>query len=369
MIGTPAYMSPEQAEMTSMDVDTRTDVYSLGVLLYELLTGSTPFPEKRLRSLGYGEMQRVIVDEEPQRPSTHLSTMGDDLKTVVAKNRGGELAALSQLLRGDLDWVVMRCLEKDRRRRYDTPNELVADIERHLKNEPVVARPPTLIYRVQKLVRRNKLAVGAVAAIAAVLVLGVIVSTSQAIRATRSKREAVLHEQEARQAEKKAEAALAEADAATTLAQQRTAEINRNLYFAEMNLAGNAAAEPGGISRIADLTSRWRPEKGATDQRGWEWYYLRSVLHHDLFTISGHAGDVNSLAWSPDGKLLASGSHDHTIKIWDPASRQVTLTLIAHTNGVNSVAWSPDGKRLASGSYDGTVKIWDARKGYALERE
>jgi len=177
MIGTPAYMSPEQAEMSSMDIDTRTDVYSLGVLLYELLTGSTPFPEKRLRSLGYGEMQRVIVDEEPERPSTRLSTMANEQKTVVAKNRGEELASLSKLLRGDLDWVVMRCLEKDRRRRYDTPNELVADIERHLKNEPVVARPPTLSYRFQKLVRRNKLAFAASATIATVLVLGVIVST------------------------------------------------------------------------------------------------------------------------------------------------------------------------------------------------
>jgi hypothetical protein len=144
-----------------------------------LLTGSTPFPEKRLRSLGYGEMQRD--DEEPERPSTRLSTMANEQKTVVAKNRGEELASLSKLLRGDLDWVVMRCLEKDRRRRYDTPNELVADIEHHLKNEPVVARPPTVIYRFQKLVRRNKFAFAAVAAIATVLVFGVIISAWQAV--------------------------------------------------------------------------------------------------------------------------------------------------------------------------------------------
>lgn len=186
MIGTPAYMSPEQAEISSMDVDTRTDIYSLGVLLYELLTGSTPFPEKRLRSLGYGEMQRVIADEEPERPSTRLSTMADEQKTVVAKNRGEDLAELSRTLRGDLDWVVMRCLEKDRRRRYETANGLAADIQRHLNHEPVVARPPSAAYRFQKLVRRNKLAVAASALVLMVLLLGVAISTWQALRATRA---------------------------------------------------------------------------------------------------------------------------------------------------------------------------------------
>jgi eukaryotic-like serine/threonine-protein kinase len=173
-IGTPAYMSPEQAEMSGLDVDTRSDIYALGVLLYELLTGRTPFDAKELLQSGLDELRRTIREKEPERPSTRLSTMLDADLTAVAQRRHLEAPKLIHLLRGDLDWIVMKSLEKDRTRRYETANGLAMDIQRYLSNDAVLARPPSNFYRFQKLVRRNKAAFVAASVVSAALVVGLV---------------------------------------------------------------------------------------------------------------------------------------------------------------------------------------------------
>ena len=186
MVGTPLYMSPEQAELTSLDIDTRSDIYSLGVLLYELLTGRTPIDTATMAQAGMDEIRRIIREVDPPRPSARVKTLDGNELTTTAKRRHTDAAKLPGALRGDLDWIVMKCLEKDRKRRYDTATGLAQDLQRHLANEIVTARPPTASYLLGKLIRRNKLAFAAGAAIAASLIIGLAATGWQAVRANRA---------------------------------------------------------------------------------------------------------------------------------------------------------------------------------------
>jgi tRNA A-37 threonylcarbamoyl transferase component Bud32/tetratricopeptide (TPR) repeat protein len=231
-IGTPAYMSPEQAEMSGLDVDTRSDIYSLGVLIYELLTGRTPFDAKELMAQGIDAMRKTIREREPERPSTKLATLqGEDL-TTTARRRASEAPKLIHMLKGDLDWIVMKALEKDRTRRFETANALAADVHRYLKSEPVVARPPTSVYRFQKLVRRNKTVFAAMGAVAAALIFGFVVSLYLFVREREAHQRALAAEK--KQSELRAQA---EAGLAAEVKMRQQAEIGQKYSQAGLMLA------------------------------------------------------------------------------------------------------------------------------------
>jgi eukaryotic-like serine/threonine-protein kinase len=192
-IGTPAYTSPEQMEMSGLDVDTRSDIYSLGVLLYELLAGRPPFDPDRLQKSGLEEMRRTIREVDPLRPSQSVGTLSEELRTTVAWQRGTDPAKLSVLLRGDLDWIVMHCLEKDRTRRYATASDVAADVRRSLANEPIVARPPSAPYRLRKFVQRHRVGFFAGMAVGTSLLAALVMSSISLVRERAAReREAVL---------------------------------------------------------------------------------------------------------------------------------------------------------------------------------
>jgi WD40 repeat protein/serine/threonine protein kinase len=367
IVGTLEYMAPEQAELNNLDIDTRADIYSLGVLLYELLTGSPPFTAKQLRSVAFTEMLRMIRESEPPKPSTKLSS-SEELPSIAAR-RKLEPANLTRLVRGDLDWIVMKCLEKHRGRRYASANGLGMDIQRYLSDEPVEACPPSAVYRLRKFIRRNQAAALTAAVVTLALILGTMVATWQAIRATRAEAEAVTAEGQAKDERDRAMMAEQHAVAEKNRADANAEELRVNLYSAHMNLA-SAAWDNANVGRVLELLEPYqKPPDGQSDLRGWEWHYLWRLSHDTLLTLRGHTFGVNCVAVSPDGKLLASGSGDKTVRIWDAANGQEIRILTGHTDNVTCVAFSPDSKRLASagggweGGKPGEVKVWEVANG------
>ena len=367
-IGTPAYMSPEQAEMSGLDVDTRSDIYSLGVLLYELLTGKTPFDGQELMSLGLDAMRKTIREKEPLRPSTKLHTLpGEDL-TTTAKRHGVDVPRLVSQLRGDLDWIVMKCLEKDRTRRYDTANGLAFDLKRHLSNEPVLARPPSAAYKFQKAWRRNKLAFTAGLAVAAALLLGIIATTLQSVRATHAKAQEIVQRNKAEANEQKAVAAQASETKLREQAQADELAARQRAYASDMNVAMQALND-NNLGRALALLNRQRPLAGQKDLRGWEWRYLWQQTRSDaLFTLCRQSGEIGSLSVSADGRWLAVGLvHKGGLLVYDLQTRKQVAQLAPEEELVR-VAFSPAGSLLAfaglnlsvTGKSQITLHLWNA---------
>ena len=328
-IGTPAYTSPEQAEMTGADVDTRSNIYSLGVLLYELLTGVTPLDAKELTQSGLEGMRRMIKEVEPPSPSTRL-------RRVVAGHF--EHAPQMQVDR-DLDWIVMKCLEKDRTRRYETARGLAADLQRYLNHEPVLARPQSTAYRLHKAMRRHRTGFAAAAAILLAVVAGSTVSVWQAVRATSAER---VSEQRRKNEELLRHNADRERERA--VASQARAELNE--YVADINLAHQSILA-GNLTRATELLAK---QRNAGSQR-FEWRYLWHAAQGDDHRILvQEASPVLSLANSPE--YLVVGLQD-SVRIYDSKTGNLVKTL---AKSGSSVALSTAGLLVTASG--GTVTVW-----------
>jgi eukaryotic-like serine/threonine-protein kinase len=403
MIGTPLYMSPEQAEMSGLDVDTRSDIYSLGVLLYELLTGTTPFDRERLSKAGYDEIRRIIREEEPARPSNRLSTMGA-AATMASERRQSDPKRLSQLFRGELDWIVMKALEKERGRRYETAGALAADIQHYLRDEPVSACPPSAWYRYGKFARRHKTGLATAALMSVALVLGTAVSVWQAVRATQAKNseqqtgEKLKDELGRTQAaEEKATRELFEALVAEARANRLSRRIGQrfvtlDLLKKAMGLARQLKLPP---ERLLEMRNEAIAALALPDLRvAREWpVAAESCVHFDaafrryaqtdlqgnvqvrgvddgqeIYRLTGLELGGQRPVLSPDGSYLAVSGADDQVNVWKLAGARPTLVLAKKGLLFATSLFSPDSRLLALQEPEGAIAVFEVATGTEVHR-
>jgi len=425
-IGTPEYMSPEQAEMTTQDIDTRTDVYSLGVVLYELLTGVLPFDPETLRSAGIERLRRIIREEEPKTPSTRLSHIGEKAVQIAAKRRTAA-GTLANRLHKELEWIPMMAMRKERVRRYQSISELADDIQNYLDGNPLIAGPESAIYKARKFVKRHAGTVAAATSIVVLLIVGLIVSIALYVQAEQARKIASERAESLRRSNYGNYIALAEAanrighktrvDQLLALCPEdlRSWEWDWLSYIsdeAETTFKPRPKAVPGNTSSICVSPDGRRVYAGGSGRFiAWDMNdnsvmtfqyedWISSVAldpegkrivmattggaiqlwdvttGERLITLSKGVGpwpafddysrSVYSAVFNPDGKRIVSGGTDSNVRIWDSTTGTAIMTLRGHKGPIREVAYSTDGSRILSASEDTTVKVWDAATGVEL---
>ena len=389
-IGTPTHMSPEQISLGEHDIDIRCDIYGLGILLYETLTSKTPLDSKKLLSLSYDEIRRMILDCEPNRPSATVSGFALDELLVAASNRQLESGRLRHCLKGELDWITLKAIDKDRSRRYQSAREMADDIQCYLNDSPVRACPPSNLYQFRKFIRRHQIVLVTTGLVGMALVIGTFLSLWQA--------------NEARRAMRLADQSLEREKSALKEVLESESHLQQQLYATQIADAWHALND-GDRDRTRVLLDKNQPAPGKPDLREFGWRFTNSIWKNLPREFVGHeaeiltssispdnrlivSGDkagnikiwgvdtgqevaswkysnkeIQAAVFSPNGKTLATAGQDSTIRLWNTENWQEAATLKGHSATICSISWSSDGLSLASGARDKTVRIWDASTG------